>query len=220
MKRRQLPFNQNLSPAEHSELSRRIAIHEAGHAVAIYFGNKQKQLPQVYFQIIVNDGSCNDDIHPTKIEGGRLIHTLPTSSEKIIGELSFAQRNIYQQAVEADIINLLAGALAEAHYVAHRDNELISPRLVTLNALHNYGGSSDLEIVDEYLQCFFTDKKQQEKKISELFWIAFDFINDGSHWSAINTLAEHILTNDKCIIGYEEVAAVLDAHFSMATQYA
>ncbi len=71
MKRRQLLFNQNLSPAEYSELNRRIAIHEAGHAVAIYFGNKQKQLPQIYFQIIVNDCSCNDDdSRPTKIEGG------------------------------------------------------------------------------------------------------------------------------------------------------
>jgi hypothetical protein len=215
MKRRQLPYNQNHSPADHCELGRRIAIHEAGHAVAIYFGNKQKQLPQVFFQIIVNDFSCNDDeSRPTKIEGGRLIHTLPTSTEKINGDHS------YQQSVEADIINLLAGALAEAHYVADRDNELISPQLVTLNALHNYGGSSDLEIVEEYLQCFFTDKEQQENKISELFWAAFNFINNGAHWSAINALADYILKNDNSIIDYKEVSDVLDEHFSMARQYA
>jgi hypothetical protein len=29
----------------YAELSRKTAIHEAGHAAAIYLGNKQKQLP-------------------------------------------------------------------------------------------------------------------------------------------------------------------------------
>jgi hypothetical protein len=214
MKRQESANGFNL--VNHIELSRRTAIHEAGHAVAIYFGNKQKQLPPVFFQIIINDCSSHaDDNYPTKVEGGRLIHTLPTSIEKTNGDLSAAQQRAYQQAFEADIINLLVGSLAEAHYVAHRDNELISPRLVPLNALHNYGGSSDLEIVDEYLHCFIADKGQQEKKITELFWSAFAFINDNLHWSAITALADYILKNNKSIIDYEEVATVLDTHFLM-----
>jgi hypothetical protein len=214
MKRKQSP---NGNAINSIELSRRTAIHEAGHAVAIYFRNKQKQLPPVFFQIIINDFSYHaDDNCPTKIEGGRLLHTLPDSVEKTNSHLSVVQQRLYEQAFEADIVNLLVGSLAEAHYVAHRDNELISPRLVTLNALHNYGGSSDLEIVDEYLQCFVADKLQQQKKIAELFWAAFEFINNGLHWSAITALADYILKNDKSIIGYEEVAAVLDTHFSMA----
>lgn len=215
MKRQQ--SSNGFNAVNHIELSRRTAIHEAGHAVAIYFGNKQKQLPPVFFQIIIND--ClhhTDDNSPTRIEGGRLIHTLPISIEKANSDLSAAQQHDYQQAFEADIINLLVGSLAEAHYVAHRDNELISPRLVPLNALHNYGGSSDLDIVDEYLQCFIADKTQQEMKIAELFWAAFDFINDSLHWSAITTLADYILRNNKSIIDYEEVATVLDSHFSGA----
>ncbi|MDD1610752.1 MAG: hypothetical protein LUO95_09195 [Methylococcaceae bacterium] len=215
MKRKQ--SSNGFNTVTHIELSRRTAIHEAGHAVAIYFGNKQKQLPPVFFQIIINDCSYYaDDNYPTKIEGGRLIHTLPISIEKTNGNLSAAQQHAYQQAFEADIINLLVGSLAEAHYVAHRDNELISPRLVPMNALHNYGGSSDLKIVDEYLQCFIVDKMQQEKKITELFWAAFEFINDGFHWSAITALADYILKNNKNIIDYEEVATVLNTHFLMA----
>ncbi|MGR9086220.1 MAG: hypothetical protein ACU841_04000 [Gammaproteobacteria bacterium] len=47
-------------------------------------------------------------------------------------------------------MNLLAGPLAEAKYVAPRDNELMPPRLIDLNALHFYGGSADLKVVDDY----------------------------------------------------------------------
>lgn len=42
------------------ELRLKTAIHEAGHAAAIYLGNKQKQLPPVFFQIVIS-GLCN---HP------------------------------------------------------------------------------------------------------------------------------------------------------------
>jgi len=47
MKRKQ--SSNGFNTVTHIELSRRTAIHEAGHAVAIYFGNKQKQLPPVFF---------------------------------------------------------------------------------------------------------------------------------------------------------------------------
>lgn len=212
MKRRHT--SDDFNPVDYIELSRKTAIHEAGHAAAIYFGNKRKQLPPVFFQIIISDCSCKAyDNCTTKVEGGRLIHTLPSSLAEAICNFSPMQKYAYQQAFEADIINLLVGSLAEANYVAQRDNELISPRLVPIHALHNYGGSSDLEIVNEYIACLIADKMQQEKKITELFWAAFDFINDWSHWYAITALADYILSNDKSIIDYEEVVAVLDAHF-------
>jgi len=212
MKRRHTSHDFN--PVDYIELSKKTAIHEAGHAAAIYFGNKDKQLPPIFFQIIIGECSCkNYDNCTTKLEGGRLIHTLPYSIEETLCNFSAVQKQAYQQAFEADIINLLVGSLAEANYIAQRDNELISPRLVPMHALHNYGGSSDLETINEYLDCFIVDKKEQEKKMSKLFRAAFDFVNNWSHWCAITALADYILANDKKIISYEEVIAVLDAHF-------
>lgn len=212
---------QDFIPVDYIELGRKTAIHEAGHAAAIYFGNKEKQLPPVFFQIIIGDCSCSvNDNCTTKLEGGRLIHTLPSSFESVVYNLSSIQQQAYQQAIEADIINLLVGSLAEANYIAKRDNELISPRLVPINALHNYGGSADLEVIYQYLNCFFPDKGQQEKKMAKLFRAAFDFVNNGSHWYAITALADYILASDKKIISYEEVVAVLEAHFFVAKKRA
>jgi hypothetical protein len=205
-------------PIDQLELRRKTATHQAGHAAAIYLGNKQKQLPPVFFQIILSDSLCNayDNNGQIKVEGGRLIHTLPSSFEENCGRFSPHQKQTYQQAFEADIINLLVGPLAEANYVAQRDNELISPCLVPLNALYNYGGAANLEIIHDYLQCFSADRKEQEEKITKLFWQAFDFINDWTHWNAITALANYVLIHDKDIIDYEEVVSVLEAHFSIA----
>ena len=214
----------DFSPINHPELSRKTAIHEAGHAAAIYLGNKQKQLPPVFFQIFIKElngdfqttgclcksyDSCNNCI--TKIDGGRLIHTLPSSVEEATCDFSFTQKQAYYRAFEADIINLLVGPLAEANYVALRDDEPINPRLVNLNALHYYGGASDLETINEYLDCFFTAGAQREKKLFELFLAAFSFINDDSNWHAIMALADYILADSKNIIECEEIIAVLDA---------
>jgi hypothetical protein len=222
MKRRHT--SSDFNSADYIELSRKTAIHEAGHAAAIHFRNKQKQLPPVFFRIVINDindySYGSDDSGITKIEGGRLIHTLPSSIKEACCNFSFTQEYAYQQAFEADIINLLVGSLAEANYIAQRDNEVISRSLVPLNALHNYGGSSDLEIVNEYLQCFSVNPIQQEKKITELFSAAFDFISEWSNWSAITALADYILANDKNIMDYEEVVAVLNANFSLVRRCA
>ncbi|MDD2658761.1 MAG: hypothetical protein PHY54_03645 [Methylococcales bacterium] len=213
-------------PINHTELSRKTAIHEAGHAAAIYLGNKQKQLPPVFFQIFIkkhNSGfqstgclcksyaSCNNCI--TKIEGGRLIHTLPYSVDEAISDFSSTQKQAYKNAFEADIINLLAGPLAEANYVAMRDDEPINPRLVNLNALHHYGGSSDLEAINEYLDCLSFNRARQENILSGLFLAAFNFVNDRENWRAIMALADYILTDSKNIIECEEIIAVLDAHY-------
>ena len=227
MKRRHT--SNDFYPINHAELSRKTAIHEAGHAAAIYLGNKQKQLPPVFFQIFIKElnsdfqstgclcksyDSCNNCI--TKIEGGRLIHTLPYSVDEAISDFSSTQKQAYQRAFDADIINLLVGPLAEANYVAMRDDEPINPRLVNLNALHHYGGSSDLETIYEYLDCLSGNRIQQEKKLSALFLDAFNFINDRSNWHAIMALADYILEDCKNIIECEEIIAVLDAHCFVA----
>ncbi|MCX7067590.1 MAG: hypothetical protein NTW85_07865 [Methylococcales bacterium] len=209
----------DLKSVDYISLNKKTAIHEAGHAAAVYFGNKQKQLPPIFFQIMVKDCSYNHDNCIAKIEGGRLIHTLPVSLEQANSHHSAKHQYLYQQAFEADIVNLLAGSLAEAHYVARRDNELISPLLLPLSALHNYGGTDDLDTINDYLQCFIADKQQQENKLAELFLTAFDFINDYPHWYAINALADHILKNSNRIIDYSEVTTVLDKHFSAAKKH-
>ncbi len=208
-----------------AELSKKTAIHEAGHAAAIYLGNKQKQLPPIFFQIFIKKlnsdfpsieclckayDSCNHCL--TKIDGGRLIHTLPSSFKEAVSNFSAVQKQAYQHAFEADIINLLVGPLAEANYVSLRDDEPINQHLVNLHALHNYGGSSDLETINEYLDCFIADKVHREKKLSELFLAAFHFINNQSNWHAIMALADHILADSKNIIACEEIIAVLDAN--------
>ena len=41
------------SQLTHNEHSKKSAIHEAGHAVAIYLGNRQKQLPPFFFSFIL-----------------------------------------------------------------------------------------------------------------------------------------------------------------------
>jgi hypothetical protein len=227
MKRRHT--SNDFYPINHAELSRKTAIHEAGHAAAIYLGNKQKQLPPVFFQIFIKE--LNSDFQPTgclcesydsckncitKIEGGRLIHTLPSSVDEAISDFSSAQKQAYQRAFDADIINLLVGPLAEANYIAMRDDEPINPRLVNLNALHHYGGSSDLQTINEYLDCLITNNAQREKKLAELFLAAFNFINERSNWHAILALADYILADCKNIIECEEIIAVLDAHYFLA----
>jgi hypothetical protein len=227
MKRRH--SSNDFYPINHAELSRKTAVHEAGHAAAIYLGNKQKQLPPVFFQIFIKElhskfqsigclcksnDRCNNCL--TKVDGGRLIHTLPSSVDEAISGFTSVQKQAYQHAFEADIINLLVGPLAEANYVAMRDNEPINPLLVTLNALKNYGGSSDLETINEYLDCLLVNRARREKKLSELFLAAFNFINDRSNWHAIMALADYILTDSKNIIECEEIISVLDAHYFVA----
>jgi hypothetical protein len=90
------------------------------------------------------------------------------------------------------MINLLVGPLAEAKHVALRDNECFSKNLINVNALHNYGGKSDLE------------------KVSGLFNKAFQFIDSPDHWKAIERLADYILDNTKNTISCEEAIAMRD----------
>lgn len=203
------------------DLIRQIAVHEAGHAAAIYLYNKQKQLPPVYFQITIkalgrqkdsplNVCSFAYDHYAAVVEGGRLIHSLPVALIESSHYFSAVEQDAYQTAFEADMINLLIGPLAEAKHVALRDGEQFNARLINLNALHNYGGSSDLEKVYEYLDIFIASRSRHEEKLIQLFAQAFQFISSPNHWLAIERLAGYILSNKENIISCEEAIAVMD----------
>jgi len=218
MQRSYPPASRN-RPSLNKEHIRETAIHEAGHAAAIYLGNRLKQLPPVYFQIKLKEfrgGTCvcKTDTHWfAEIEGGRLIQSLPPSADEIAGHFSTSEKEGFVNALEADIFNLLAGPLAEANYVALRDDEIINPYLVNLDSLYHYGGSADMKIVQEHIECLSSIKSGQEQKMSELFLLAFQFINDRAVWRAIIGLANHILSQKNNVISYEEIIAVLDANF-------
>jgi hypothetical protein len=212
-------FNKALN-LTHQEVKRKVAIHEAGHAAAIHLCNKQKRLPPVFFQIFITP--VNGDYQSSRflkkpgakyianIDGGRLIHMLPSSIEEATNGFSSAQKIAYQRAFEADMINILAGPLAEAKYIAQRDGELISPRLIHLNALHYYGGASDLESINEYLECFLANSELRKQKIIELFLAAFSFVNEPSNWRAITAVADYIESEDKSVIECNEIISILD----------
>ena len=200
-----------------AEFIRQVAFHEAGHAAAIHLRNKQKQLPPIFFQIYINhlyqwkQGQSNehDNIYLTKIEDGRLIHTLPSSVDKAVSDFTPTQKHQYQVAFEADIVNLLAGPLSEANYIALRDDEPINPNLVHLDALHFYGGRSDIATINEYLDCLELTLAQRQEKLVSLFLKAFAFIKDPENWRAILALAEYIISSKKNIIIYEDIAIAL-----------
>ena len=174
---------------EYQDLVKQTAYHEAGHAAAIYLYNKSNSLPPVFFQITTKE-LCNNKIFAkhtdplqgkqfiAKIEGGRLIQYFPVSLIESESNLTETEQQEYQAAYEADIVNLLVGPLAEAKYVALRDNETFNQLLVNTNALRFYGGTSDLDSVYEYLDHFLHNKQEREKKLTELFEKAFLFIND------------------------------------------
>ena len=205
------------------ENKRRIAFHEAGHAAAIHLNNKARKLPPVFFQINFEDlnGKAEKDLSAyqdlsARVEGGRLFELLPPSIDVLVNTtpdhndamLHFLKD--YMVAFEADIINLLIGPLAEAKHIYDADGELFNHKLVNLNALKNYGGSSDLELANDYLQSFSACKQRQDEKLAELFYQAFNFINDQANWTAISKLAYYILNSNKAIISCEEVVSIVE----------
>ncbi len=214
-------MTKNYPKIKHCEIDKRIAYHQAGHAVAIYLGNKQRKLPAVYFQIVIkhldNEIQFDDRFkHPrgkylAKIEGGRLIQSLPLSFVEETQCFSVKQREEYRRAFEADVINMFAGSIAEAKYVAQRDDELFNPNLVNLAALHFYGGDSDLDVITDYMKCFIENDDERNQKLAELFAAAFRFVNKRTNWLAINALAEFILDEVKGLVNCEEVISFLEA---------
>lgn len=214
-------FSSFVTPTYPQELIRQIAFHEAGNAAAIYICNQQKNLPPVYFRFTFNENSSTLNhamstytLPPAhrvvKLEGGRLIHTLPESVNRLCDNFSNVDKQACRLAFQADIVNLLAGLIAEAKNVAFRGNKLQPSDRIKINAITYYRRSSDLKIVHEYLDCLFPDSTQPDNKIYELFAEAHNFVNNFSNWKAINALAVYILSSQKSIIDCEEIIHLLD----------
>ncbi len=191
------------------ELTHQTAFHEAGHAASIYLGNIQKQLPAVYFQIQIKKSNSKNELSVAKVTDGRLIQNLPMAGIDL-QSLSVLDRLKYQQAYEADIVNLLVGPLAEAKYVSIRDDEAFNFNLINTHALNYYGGSSDVKKAYAYLEYFISYEAQREEKMIELFSQAFQFIESNNNWKYILNLAHYILNSEKDIITCEEAVEVFE----------
>jgi hypothetical protein len=202
-------------------IGKRNAYHQAGLAVAVYLGNRQKKLPALHFQIAVSPPDLQSAMggqsrrtpgkFAAKLQGGRLVPFLPDSFEVATRLLSAAEQGQCLLAFEADIINLLTGSLTEAKYIALRDGEVFNANLVYLGALKFYGGGQELGIIDEYMACLFPDNKtEQRKKLAELFLAAYSFINDRRHWQTIKFLAEAIYGNPKEVFTCEELIVLIE----------
>lgn len=202
-------------------IGRHNAYHQAGHVAAIYFGNRQKHLPAVHFQISIKpferESRCSGRMLRVpsncapKVEGGRLLQSLPQSLPESTRHLSPAEQQLCRLAIEADITNLLAGPLAEAKHVALRDGEVFNANLVYLGALQFYGGRPELETVNELMACYLADKVERKQKLAELFLAAYSFVNGFANWKAITALAEAVCATPKDIFTYEEIIALLTA---------
>lgn len=198
------------SPASLSELYKHIAFHEAGHVAAIYLRNHQQQLPPVYFQIIINKKERKKYPFFARIEGGRLVENLPVAEIENNHFATELEKQDLKQAYEADVINLLTGPLAEAKFVALRDDEVFNPHLVNIVALKNYGGHSDLEQANRYLEYFITDADERELKIKSLFEQAFEFVDNPKNWKCIKHFADYLLENGQSNISCEEASSTLE----------
>ncbi|SJM94586.1 conserved hypothetical protein [Crenothrix polyspora] len=192
------------------EIDKRIVYHQAGHITAIYLGNKWKQLPDIYFQAIIKQqeqyGQVSHGKRIVSAEGGSLI-----PFPEAMPHDPLPQQEQYRCAFEADIINLLAGSLAEAKYVALCDGEVFNVNLIHLDALHSYGGSSDLDIITEYMERFISCKTERDQKRDELFMAAYSFVNKRVNWDTISALAEFIMAEPLGIINGNKVISLLES---------
>jgi len=126
------------------------------------------------------------------------------------GTPRFLFSEAYRLAVEGDIVNLLVGPLAEARYVAERDNEPFKQCLIDRTALVNYGGSADCELVEACLQNLPFTGEQKSQKIAELFGKAYDFVADDRHWRAVSLVADFMATTHTAVVSYEQAVALID----------
>ncbi len=218
----------NLSSSNIEIHKKRIAYHESGHAVAILMSNKLKQLPPVPFQITfknISQNASNESSHgytayedySAIVNGGRHIKTIPKSADCLSCHIGLyiehnSEKNIkdFFTAFETDVINLLIGPIVEAKHVAMSDGEVFNQNLINLDALHNYGGSSDLASINQYLACFSKCKDQQNQLISKLLTQSFDFINNTSNWKKIIQLADYIYEEDIKTIDSKQVNLLLN----------
>lgn len=192
------------------ELNRQTAFHEAGHVAAIYLENKRKSLPTIHFEIHVSKRGDMDWPLYAKVSGGRLVGNLATViHQDVTSRRDSEDTDGYQRAYEADIINFLAGALAEAKYVSIRDNEVFNINLLTPQAMNHYGGNADVLVVGSYLEFFIASPEQREAKLNALFAEAFNFIQQPCNWKSISALAHYILDSAQENISCEQAIVVL-----------
>ncbi|CAG7857057.1 hypothetical protein MCAMS1_01768 [biofilm metagenome] len=208
-----------MSKAVHSEKLKRMAFHTAGQAVAIYLRNKRMGLSAAFFRLIANPLDKQSHKTATKlgngknytyiVDGGRLIQALPVSLVESTVDFTRTQKLYYEKAFDADIINMLAGPVAEAKYVAQRDNEIITPRLVNFNSLGFYNGLEEMGTVLSYLKCLNLPPDEQQRKMVNLYLASFSFVGEIKIWNNISQLANHILTTDKDIFEADEIISFL-----------
>lgn len=197
---------------DHLELNRQTAFHEAGHVAAIYLENKRKSLPSICFEIHVSKQDNMAQPLFAQVSGGRLIGDLATViHEDVANHRDSSDIDDYQLVYEADIINFLAGSLAEAKYVSIRDNKTFNIKLLTPQAMNHYGGNADMLVVRSYLEFFIASPEQREVKLNALFAEAFNFVQKASHWKSITALAHYILNNAHENISCEQAIEVLMA---------
>lgn len=221
-------FIDDFKPCNFQELAAQIAYHEAGHATAIYLYNRQQRLPPVFFKVHVKKHENIRQLMAEKagqetpavaatIEGGCLIENLTLNLAASCGEMSADEQAAYYQALDADVINLLAGSIAEKNYVIQRDNEVINAELLNAEALVCYGNYSDMQKVGHYLEFFSDCPLQQQQKLNRLLKVSFNFITHPKTWKAVQAVAEFILETQQQSIHCEQIFKVIDAVFSRSS---
>lgn len=195
---------------DHQELNRLTAFHIAGYVAAMCLENQRKNLPLVNFQILIGKQESKTRLLLAKVSGGRLVGDLGAiTPEKVAKHWNSSVTNGQQAVYEADIINFLAGSLAEAKYVARRDNEGFNLDLMSPEAIKHYGGEADIQEVMRYLDFFVPNPNLREAKLKALFAEAFRFVEQESNWKSITDLANYVLENSQGNISCEQVMAVL-----------
>ena len=198
-----------INSSDFLKVNRRTAFHEAGHAAAIYLENRRKNLPLVYFQIRSRKWCGQATPLYSEICGGRQIGDgLMISSRALAERYNLADMAAYKTAYEADIINILAGPLAEAKYEFLCNRQVFNLKALGPDDLLNYGGNADMQEVWYYLRCIIPSRHEQELKLQELFREAFRFVQDVDNWKKITALAQYILDSSEEYICYEQVNQV------------
>lgn len=213
-----------------ARIGKRNAYHLAGTIAAIHFGNAEKKLPPVHFQVeirVAKPGARytrHNTNFATKytaaLEGGRLIPNLPNCFGNATQLLTDAEKQLCRCAFEADVVNLLCGPLAEAKFVALRDGEVFNANLMYLGALKFYGGALDLLTVEEYFDCLYPlQDAERKQKLAELFLSAYGFINNVDNWKVIASLAEDLGDCTEGIVSCEELIAFMRQNHALAANH-
>ncbi len=205
------------------ELSWRNAYHIAGRAASTFYTASESDSPCAGFHIAITpthslaalNGGNSFSQHKlvASIEGGCLNERFPLASQQAGLVTLPANNETYLRNIETSIVNSLVGPLAEAKYVALRDDEVFNANLVYLGALKFYNGDAAMRAVDEYLDSFAYDVKECRKKSADLFLAAYSFVNSNPRWEAISQLADFIHQQKQGAISYQAIAAILEVHY-------